>query len=745
MSQHSPAALPASDATTATAADVVALAEGGDLPAAARLAASMVEARPDDPKRHRLLAVVLSKLGRTDDAIAALRRALAIDPAERQALFDLANLLNFQRRPAEALDLVERLLRLDGDAAAEVHYLRVLLLTELGRHAAALTAVEAGLAAQPDIHQLQALKGGVLRALGLFAEALALQEAVLAKVPDFAAAKCEKGWALRCLGRPDEAIASFEAALAAQPAYPAALSGKGLANLDLHRFPEALAAYDQALAIDPRTPEARFGRASCLEKLHHLEEARAAYEELLADDPDNADAHNNLGNVYRNIGMSEAGEASLRRALEVQPDRPNTFGNLLLTLLYRPDIDRDTLRREHAAYGERYGWPEGRYTTWPNDRTRERKLNIGLVSAELCQHAVTPWLMPFFEGYDRDRFTVSCYSMRLLEDEITAQIKPLVDGWAVVVGMDDHTLAERIRADGIDILIDISGHTTGNRLTCFALKPAPVQVHWLGYPYTTGLPAIDYIFMDDNAVRPGEEDDFVEKVIRLPNGRFCYQPSTAAPRVVSPPALRNGWPTFGSFNNIAKLTDAVLDSWCALLRRVPNARLVIKSPSLGIGGAAATLRAAMLGRGIAESRLELRGGSPYIDMLREYGDIDVALDPFPFGGGATTCDALWMGVPVVTLPSWQPVSRQSEGFLRAIGRPEWVARDVEDYLAIAAKLASDPLRLQDLRMAQRDEMVRSRLCDRPLLVGALGDAFEGMWKRYGEKETATARASGGGR
>ncbi len=726
------------DAATATTADVAALAQRGELEAAAHLAAAMVEARPDDAKVHITQAVVLSQQGRAADASVALRRALAIEPTDRRALFDLATLLAHQRRPQEALELLERLLDLGAGDRAEVHFLRAMALTELHRYDDALAAADKGLEACGGPDELRALRGGVLRALGRFGEALEVQDAVLERAPDFAPAKCEKGWLLRCLGRSAEAIATFDAVLAKQPAYPAALSGKGLAYQDLHRFPEALAAYEQALAIAPSTPEARFGRASTLEKLHRLEEARVAYEELLADQPDNADAHNNLGNVYRNIGMSEAGEVALRRALELQPNRPLTFGNLLLTLLYRPDIDRETLRREHATYGERYGRPEGRYTTWPNTLEPDRKLKIGIVSAELCQHAVAPWLMPFLEGYDRSRIALSCYSMRLLEDEVTEQIKPLVDGWAVVVGLDDHALAERIRADEIDILIDISGHTTANRLTCFALKPAPVQVHWLGYPYTTGLPAIDYTIMDDTAVHPGDEADFVEEVVKLPNGRFCYQPLASAPKVAMPPAMRNGWVTFGSFNNIAKLTDHVLDSWCSLLKRVPHSRLLIKSPSLGIGGSAATLRAAILGRGIGEGRLELRGGSPYGDMLREYGDVDVALDPFPFGGGATTCDALWMGVPVVTLPSWQPVSRQSQGFLEAIGRPEWVAKDVEDYLAIAAKLAGNPLRLQDLRLAQRDEMARSRLCDRAQLVTALEDAFRGMWRRYVERTTTAA-------
>jgi predicted O-linked N-acetylglucosamine transferase (SPINDLY family) len=325
---------------------------------------------------------------------------------------------------------------------------------------------------------------------------------------------------------------------------------------------------------------------------------------------------------------------------------------------------------------------------------------------------------------------VICYSIKRRRDNVTTRIEALVDRWHDVTSVADAAMAELIRADGIDILIDISGHTNQNRLPTFALKPAPVQASWLGYPFTTGLAAIDYAIMDEVSVRPGEESLFVETVFRLPGGRFCFEPPAEAPPVTPPPALRRGSITFGSFNNITKVTPETLDAWSRILAEIPDARLVLKSWVLSEPAAAGRLIAAMRDRGVNAERLDLRGSSPHADMLAEYGDIDIALDPFPFSGGMTTFEALWMGLPVVTLPGGQPASRQTEWQLRAIGRSEWVARDVDDYVSKACDLARDTRRLADLRKDQRETIRNSSLCDKARLGRELGSALRHMWQAY---------------
>jgi len=713
--------------------DLDALIRRGEIAAASELAARYLAAHPGDADAHAGVARVLVVQGRHADAVASFERVLAIDPQYRRALLDLAALFAMQRRLEEASALIERLLACDGAASPEALFMHALLLSEQHRYDDALVAVDDALARYPQSRELTALRAGVLRWLGRYREALDAQNALLAREPGFAPAWSEKGWVLRALGEPPAALDAFEAALAIDPQLAAAWSGKGLALFDLGRYSAALAAYETALAHDPQAFEARFGHASTLEQLKRYDEAREAYETFVAEQPENADVFSNLGNVYRNIGRLDDAEEALRHSLALQPDRPLTHSNLLLTMLYRPDVSPEALLEAHNAYGRQFGAPAGRYTSWPNDLDPDRPLAVGVLSAELFRHAVAPWLMPLLDGRDPERLSLTCYSMRHTEDELTEQIKGLVDGWHQVVGLNDQELASRIRDDGIDVLLEISGHTTNNRLACLALKPAPVQAHWLGYPYTTGLEAIDFIIMDSVAVRPGEEVNFAETVIRLPGGRFCYQAPAGAPRVAAPPVMRRQTVTFGSFNNLTKLSDDVLDAWCTLLHRVPTARLVIKATALDDREAAEQLAGALVERGIAADRFELRGTSSYVKLLGEYADIDIALDPFPFCGGATSCDALWMGVPVVTLPGWQPVSRQTEGFLRAIGRSEWIARDRDDYIDIATRLASNPLRLQDLRLSQRDEMRNSALCDVSRLCREMDDAIRFMWQRYVDK------------
>ena len=704
-----------------------------DLEAAAARSREIAAGLPQSADAHALEARVAICQGRLADAAAAFRCALAIAPDHPRALLDLAAVLVHLDRAEEALPLVERLLGIDGGESAEARFLHGYLLSEMERPDDALATTEAGLARFPNCLELLSLRGGILRRLGRLTEALALQDGVLARNETFVPAWGEKGWILRDLGQTEAALAAFDRALALQPSFAAALSGKGLTYLDLERPTEALDAYERALVADSQAPEALFGRASALEKLRRFDEARAGYEALIEAKPDHVDAFDNLGNVYRSIGDLEAAEKATRQALMLDPDRPLTHSNLLFTLLYRQGVDAETLFATHRAFGDRFGNPSGRYRHWSNDRDPDRPLRVGVLSAELFRHALASWLMPFFEGRNPSKLTVVCYSMRVYEDEITERMRRLVDDWRVVVGLNDDELAEQIREDRIDILLEVSGHTFGNRLACLARKPAPVQAHWLGYPFTTGLDAIDYLIMDPVAVRQQDEAAFVETIVRLPGGRFCFQPPSYAPPVVGAPALRRGWVTFGSFNNLSKLTGRVLDAWAELMARVPFSRLVLKAVALDDVKAADRLRAELVSRGISPERFDLRGSSSYADTLRQYGDIDIALDPFPFGGGATSCDALWMGVPVVSLPDWQPVSRQTASFLHAIGRPEWVAEDIAGYIDIAARLAANPLRLQDLRSMQRDEMRFSPLCDSMRLGREMEAAMRWMWQRYLER------------
>jgi len=356
-------------------------------------------------------------------------------------------------------------------------------------------------------------------------------------------------------------------------------------------------------------------------------------------------------------------------------------------------------------------------------------LKVGYVSADFCQHTVGLFVKDAIARHHTDRVTAYTYSAGRVNDWVTDTIRS-ASQFRDVSAMDDATLAEQIRQDGIDVLVDLSGHTSGSRLTAFAHRPAPVQLSWLGYFATTGLPVIDAVLLDDWHAPAGMEEQFVEPIVRLPQGRFCYVPVPFAPAEVAPPAFeKNGYVTFGCFNNTAKLNAKVIAVWAQILAAVPRSRLVLKWRTFQDEALCASVHQAFASHGIAPERVELRGASFHADLLKQYADIDIALDPFPFTGGLTSCEALWMGVPVVTWPQEQVVSRQTYAFLSAIGLPELAASDAGNYVRIVTALAIDTDRLKALRMGVRERMKASPLCDVDGFVTLLEDALWSVAKR----------------
>ena len=358
----------------------------------------------------------------------------------------------------------------------------------------------------------------------------------------------------------------------------------------------------------------------------------------------------------------------------------------------------------------------------------DRPLRVGYVSADFFHHPVGRFLEPVWAAHDTSRFIINAYSGVVREDALTDRLRAHASQWRQTLGLSDDELEEQIRADDIDILVDLAGHTGGNRLTVFARRPAPVQVSWLGYFNTTGLPAIDAVFMDADTVAPGIERQFVEEVVMLPDSRFCFNPPPYAPAVGRLPCQRRGFVTFGSFNNLTKVTPQVLALWARVLDQVPGSRLILKWKTLRDAGERSRLAASFAAVGGDPTRLDLRAASAHVDMLAEYGDIDIALDPFPFSGGITSCEALWMGVPVITWPSMRPVSRQTFGFLNLLGlADELVANSADRYEAIAASLARAPDRLGALRAELRGRMQASALCDAPRFARNLEAAYRRLW------------------
>jgi predicted O-linked N-acetylglucosamine transferase (SPINDLY family) len=438
--------------------------------------------------------------------------------------------------------------------------------------------------------------------------------------------------------------------------------------------------------------------------------ARYCFEKVREWAPTELRAWVGLGNVAHEAGDHALASHLYSSLCEAQPSNPVFRRNALLNLEYNPfvsDLERFT---QAKAWGE---WATVQ-ASGPHPRPprfkRSEPIRVGYVSADFCQHTVGFFIKEVLKSHDPKLVTVYAYGSGPAKDWVTAEIQNACQ-FRDVASLDDISLANLIRRDTIDVLVDLSGHTAGSRLTAFALRPAPVQVSWLGYFATTGLPSIDAIFLDDYHAPPGIEAHFVEKIIRLPSGRICYQPAHFAPDMAEAPCIIRGYVTFGSFNNTSKYNDAVFDLWSRVLLSVSGSRLVLKWRTFNDEALRRNVVTAFSKRGVDPSRIELRGPSFHADLLNEYSDIDIALDPFPFTGGITSCESLWMGVPVITLPMSRVVSRQTLSILSVIGLPELVAKDAEDYVRLAVQLAMDPGRLKVLRSGMRERMKTSSLMD----------------------------------
>ena len=489
-------------------------------------------------------------------------------------------------------------------------------------------------------------------------------------------------------------------------------------------FPEMLGTCQQIVAAHSGDINALLDVGALLLNFGYLARARECFEgaQLLA--PQDLRAVMNLANLARD-GGDHATAQRLYEALQVaQPNNPVIRRNALVSQEYNPAVT-DVQRLANAcawgdwAIAQAGGWqarPPLSSCSGPGAGAL-RPLRIGYVSADLCQHTVGLFVKDILfahnspsGGVGANPVTVFAYSSGQVSDWVSDTIRAVCT-WRDVSGLDDAALAALIRQDQMDVLIDLSGHTAGSRLTVFAHRPAPVQVAWLGYFATTGLRYIDAVLLDEWHAPAGTQAQFAEPIVHMPGGRMCYQPVPWAPAVAAPPCLQAGHITFGSFNNTGKLNAGVFDVWSQVLAAVPQSRLVLKWRSLADEALCDSVRAAFAGKGIDPSRIELRPASFHADVLLQYADIDIALDPFPFTGGLTSCEALWMGVPVVTWPQDRVVSRQTFAFLSAIGLAELAAKDAADYVHIAQTLAADRAKLTHLRSALRNIMQASSLMD----------------------------------
>jgi protein O-GlcNAc transferase len=455
-----------------------------------------------------------------------------------------------------------------------------------------------------------------------------------------------------------------------------------------------------------------------------------------------AEAHNNLGNILSELGSLNDAIASFREAVRIKPEFAEAGSNLLMSLNYMPEVPADALLAEARLFGERFAKQAQVRRNWANDPTPERKLRVGLVSGDFSQHPVGFFIegvLAELKATASERLEIYAYSSRNAADDITGRIKALCQAWTSIVGMPDADVAARVQEDRIDILIDLAGHTANNRLPIFAFKPAPVQVTWLGYFATTGVAAIDYLIADPWTLPESDDGLFTEKIWRLPETRFCFTPPDVDVAVSALPAQSNGHITFGCFNNLTKMNDAVVALWARVLKAVDGSRLFLKATQLDEAAVQQSVLDRFAAQGIPKERLQLEGKSPRKDYLAAYHRVDIALDPFPFTGGTTSAEGLWMGVPVLTLTGDRLVSRQGVSLLMNAGLQDWVAADADDYVRRAVAHAGDTEALAALREGLRQRVLASPIFDAHRFAGHLESALREIWRQWASATQQAAR------
>jgi predicted O-linked N-acetylglucosamine transferase (SPINDLY family) len=682
-------------------------------------------------------AVALNNLGsacwmlnRLDQAIENFDRALAVKPDFPAAWYHRALVLHQLRRYDEALASHDRALACDPGYADALNA-RGSTLRALGRHGEALDSYDRALAINPDFAEALNNRGNILRGRHRFVEARDSFDRALAIHPDFAEALNGRGGVLTNLRDYDGAMASFGRALAVRPDYAEALCNRATASLELKRFDEAMAGFDRALMLSPGLAEAWVGRGNALHQSKRNSEAIACCERALLLEPKSHRAHALLGQCLAALGRVDEAIARFDDALAIKPDFEEGISLKIFVSDFRADLTFVEQRDVRQVWWERVGSRIEVPPREPHDNVRDpkRRLVVGYVSADFRAHSAARVFRPVLQYSDKTLFETICYSCALVADEMTEEFRRIADRWRDASQWTDDRLADQIRQDEVDILIDLSGHTGGNRLGTFVRKPAPIQAHGWGHGTPPGLPAIDYVFCDPVTIPPEVRHLFRERIYDLP----CMLTLESLPADTARaelPALANGFVTFGVFNRISKISDVAAEVWAQILDRLPGSKLLIKDAELDDPLLRDNLLARFARYGVAGDRLGLLGKTSRPDHLEAMNKVDIALDPFPQNGGASTWEALQMGVPVVASLGDALSSRAAGGILSAVGMQDWVADSAAGYIEIAVAHASAVDQLANLRRALPGRIAASPAGNPAVYASEVGKAYRNMWRIY---------------
>ena len=674
------------------------------------------------------LGATYHALGRNDAAIKSYKSALKISPDEKGIHFNLGNCLRAAGDIEAAEQSYRHAIKIDREYAEAFNNLGLTLQLD-SRLDSAVECFQIAIDLRPSyVEALQNLATSELQR-GNFITCIELASRVIHLDGDVLEAHYTKGNALVALKEYENAASHFAEALNIDPNHFDTLVNFSDALLKSGKYMDALDLCNRAIKIDPLSSKIPHNnRGAALKGLGRYSDALWSYEKAIEIDNEFGEGHYNIAIILAELCEFEESFFHYDKAIELNPHFIAAYSNKLFALNYDPNKSAQEIFNHYLSFDENFSNPHT--PLWGNDNinlTTKRVLRIGYVSPDFRKHSARHFIEPLFDFHDKERFQITAYSEVRTEDEVTERLKTKVDKWVSTFSLDDRALANKIVADRIDILIDLAGHTEGNRLLMMGkYKPAPIQVSFMGYGYTTGIKAIDYFFTDAASTPPQADKFYAEKPWRLPT-IYAYRPDPDMGPVSQLPVLKKHFITFGSFSRIIRLNAKTIGAWSEILQKVPNSKLVINSRDLKFPELISWIENKFKAQGIEEDRLLLGYDSPPWDVLRQ---IDISLDCFPHNSGLTLLESLYMGVPYVTLASRPGVGRLGASFLVALGREEWITYNEMDYVDTVVKLAKDYVTLADTRRVLRSELEMSLLMDEKSYVFQLENAYESMWKQF---------------
>jgi protein O-GlcNAc transferase len=687
-------------------------------------------AEPKNADARHLLGMALFREGKFDQSIEEVQRAVELAPGRSLFRRNLGAVLAGAGRYADAVAAIQSALLL-GSNFPEAWNNLAIALEAIGRLDEAIDAADRAIRLRPEFADAHSNRGNSLLKSGRYDEAVAAYHKALQLQPLLPKTYHNLSYALRALGRGADAIAAARHAIELQPNYAEAYDALGGQLQAEKLFDESFVAYRKALQLRPDFAAAAYNLGNALIEAGKIDESISAFRHAAAINPRLSMVHHNLARALLQVGELDAALASHDRAIALCPEDANLHGAKLFTLHFHPRIDALMILREARNWNDRHArhlasgiLPHG------NNRNPDRRLRIGYVSPDFSEHVVGRNVLPILRRHDRAHHEIFYYANVKQQDEITAQFRATADVWRNIRGIDDAKVAEMIRADGIDILVDLAMHMADGRLMVFARKPAPVQVTWAAYPGTTGLAAMDYRLTEIHLDPPEQHDEnYSERSIRLPDSFWCYDPLGDQAAVNELPANNAGHITFGCFNNFCKVNDVVLEHWRNVLDAVPGSRLVLLAPP----GNQRNRVLESLG-----DRVDFIQYLPRQEYLRSYHRVDLGLDTYPYNGHTTSLDSLWMGVPVVSLCGQRVVSRAGLSQSTNLGlQDDFVARTPEQFTELAVKWAGDFPRLGELRRTLRSRMEKSPLMDALRFARNIESAYRQMWRTWCGTERRT--------